>query len=292
MNTTLPLSATRPRAIRVRSYLAYPLLLVTSAGACACTLAFGLDLGVMLALIFFGVLGLVLLLERLMPFRSDWQPTAGEVARDGAYFLQGAIVGRLGQLIVGTAAVLLAVGDNGMPLWLAAPLAVVLGDLCVYGYHRLVHANRWLWKVHGIHHVPDKVNTLNVNTAHFLGMLLFNVATLGSLLVLGFSPEAVFVATLVRAVQGTVAHANIDLRLGWLGHVVMGPEHHRLHHSVDRAQAGNYATVLTLWDRVFGTFTWAPGRRPAQVGVGEPDSFPAPRRILASAVHPFRRAAA
>lgn len=267
----------------------YPLLLTGAGVLCAYAITADLDLESLIPLVFFGLIAILLVLERLVPFRRDWQPHRGEVARDGIYLTQGLIFGGLGQLVAGTAAVLLAGGTNDLPLWLGAPLAIVLTDLCTYGFHRFVHGNRWMWREHGIHHVVDKVNTLNTNTSHFLDILLNNIVALGPLLALGFSPEAVFIATVARAVTSYGSHANIDVRLGWLGHLVMGPEHHRLHHSADLRDAGNYATILTLWDRVFGTFTWSPGRRIARAGVVDADSFPAPRRILASALHPFRR---
>ncbi|MCA9704697.1 MAG: sterol desaturase family protein [Myxococcales bacterium] len=214
--------------------------------------------------------------------------TGPEAVRDAVYLGQGMIFGGLGQAIAGVVAISYAPGGDGLPLWLAAPLAIVLTDLCTYGFHRFVHANRFMWREHGIHHVPDKVNALDVNTAHWLDILLNNVAAQAPMLALGLGPEAIFIATIARGLQTFAIHANVDMRLGGLGHVLMGPEHHRLHHSARVAEAGNYATILTLWDRVFGTFTWAPGRRVERVGVAEPDSFPASHQILASALHPLR----
>ncbi len=228
-------------------------------------------------------------LERLVPYRRDWQPHGSEWTRDGLYIVQGAVFGGLAQGLVATAAVMLAPGDNGLPLWAAAPMAIVLTDLCTYTFHRFVHSNDWMWREHGVHHVTDKVNTLNANTAHFLDIFLNNIAALGPLLLLGFSAPALFIASMARAVQTLGAHANIDVELGWLGHVVMGPEHHRLHHSADADDAGNYGTIVTLWDRVFGTFRWSPGRQARVVGVRAPHGFPDAQRIWASALHPFVR---
>ncbi|MFJ3582078.1 sterol desaturase family protein [Streptomyces sp. NPDC090127] len=89
--------------------------------------------------------------------------------------------------------------------------------------------------------------------------------------------------------QGYVAHANIRVRLGPLDHVLSGPEQHRLHHSTDLSEAGHYGSDLSVWDRVFSTFTWRPGREPESVGLTDPDSFPATGAVLATLVHPWRR---
>ncbi len=263
-------------------------MLLAMASICAWAITAQLDLERVLVPLFFGLIVVLSALERLLPYRRDWQPTGKEIGRDTAYLGQGIVFGGLAQVLTGAVAIAVAPGDNGLPLWLAAPVAIVMTDLCTYGFHRFVHVNRWMWREHGIHHVTDKVNTLNANTAHFLDIALNNIAAFGPLLLLGFSAPAVFIASVARTAQTYGAHANIDARLGVLGQVIMGPEHHRLHHSVDPAHEGNYGTILTLWDRVFGTFRWT-SHRAEEVGVRGGDAFPPPERIWACARHPFVR---
>ena len=82
-------------------------------------------------------------------------------------------------------------------------------------------------------------------------------------------------------------HANIDVELGWLGYLIMGPAHHRLHHSTVLGEAGNFASAITIWDIVFGTFVYEPGRVPESVGVVSPDTFPSPMHVLRNQLHPF-----
>ena len=106
-------------------------------------------------------------------------------------------------------------------------------------------------------------------------------------MLLGFSEEAVFAATLFLSLQTFAVHVNADVKLGFLNHLIMGPEHHRLHHSVDIDEAGNHASALTLWDRVFGTFTWKEGRTPEAVGIGAGVEFPEPNDIIDNQLFPF-----
>ncbi|MFI4904937.1 MAG: sterol desaturase family protein, partial [Burkholderiales bacterium] len=50
-------------------------------------------------------------------------------------------------------------------------------------------------------------------------------------------------------------HANVRLPLGGLTRVVVGPQAHRIHHSLEDAHADrNFAAVFPLWDILFGTF--------------------------------------
>ena len=55
------------------------------------------------------------------------------------------------------------------------------------------------------------------------------------------------------------------------------PRLHRLHHNPARAtHDSNYGELLTLWDRLFGTFNRTEGRR----GVGLNDQAARPDRLL------------
>ena len=38
--------------------------------------------------------------------------------------------------------------------------------------HRLGHANPWLWRLHGVHHVPEKVNVANNGVNHVFDIVL------------------------------------------------------------------------------------------------------------------------
>jgi sterol desaturase/sphingolipid hydroxylase (fatty acid hydroxylase superfamily) len=53
---------------------------------------------------------------------------------------------------------------------------------------------------------------------------------------------------------------HADLELPWLERILgpwlITPATHRLHHSPDRAtHDGNYGDLISLWDRLFGTFS-------------------------------------
>jgi sterol desaturase/sphingolipid hydroxylase (fatty acid hydroxylase superfamily) len=77
-----------------------------------------------------------------------------------------------------------------------------------------------------------------------------------------------------------------------LGRVVVIPAAHRRHHSLHGEQrATNFGTVLSLWDRLFGT--WRGGRTDDAVTTGLADLGPGVRPGLARClVLPFERSAA
>jgi sterol desaturase/sphingolipid hydroxylase (fatty acid hydroxylase superfamily) len=87
---------------------------------------------------------------------------------------------------------------------------------------------------------------------------------------LGILPLAVVIQRLVSATNGILEHGNIRLwgpldRL--LSLVWVTPNVHKIHHSRELAETNsNYGNVLTLYDRVLGTFT--PSERAASVVYG------------------------
>ncbi|MGO1068923.1 sterol desaturase family protein [Lysobacter sp. CA199] len=234
-------------------------------------------------MLYFGIL------ERFIPYDVDWHPTRQEWGQYGIYFLLTVLGGALAAGFVAAAATAVAPSQSSLPMWAEIPLALLLSSLVGYGMHRLSHHNRWLWRVHGIHHTPNKVNVGNNGVNHVFDVALDQFAVQFSLALAGFSEASVFAIGIFVLAQGYIAHANIDVHLGWLNYIVVGPEQHRLHHSTDPSEAGHFGAELSLWDHVFGSYTWRPGRQPRSVGLIDPGSFPQTRSILSSVLHPLRR---
>lgn len=285
--STIETAAASPSAPhRVARYVAYPSVLVANIAFVAWACSVDVPLGVATLLGLFGTLAALFGLERALPHRRDWQPGFDEGLRDLFYF--GMNGGIDAATKMGIAFGVAAVGswDNALPFWIALPAAVLIADFAGYWLHRGGH-HGWLWKVHGVHHTPDKVNTWNNNTIHVLNTLYGGLGKTLPLLLLGFSPDVIVLAAYVVTVQSFAVHANVDVELGWLERVLLTPKHHRLHHSVKLEEAGNFASVTTLWDRAFGTFVYAPDRVPAVIGVVKPETFPAPNDVLRNQLHPF-----
>jgi sterol desaturase/sphingolipid hydroxylase (fatty acid hydroxylase superfamily) len=87
------------------------------------------------------------------------------------------------------------------------------------------------------------------------------------------------------SIFGPVAHSNLHLRLPRLAHrLVLTPQLHRLHHSIEPAARGNYTNVLPVWDLLFGTFV--DPDRVSSTAVGVPDD-PMPPTFLGQVAAPF-----
>jgi len=229
-----------------------------------------------------------ILLERLMPYKKEWHPTVTEWKRDGLYFVFVVIAGAIGQGIVYESAFYLATPLNAMPLWTEIAVALLIATLGGYSFHRLGHSTAFFWRIHGIHHVPNKVNLANNSVVHSFDVIGSTIFSQLPLLLLGFSEESLFIVGMFTGIHGYFIHANINLRLGWLNYVIASPESHRLHHSIVYAEAGHYGSDIVLWDAVFRSFTWEDRKAPKIVGVEDSFKFPLTESVLENAVHPFR----
>jgi len=106
---------------------------------------------------------------------------------------------------------------------------------------------------------------------------------LAAILLLGVPPAGVLVFELVFGVANLVEHANLELPRRvelWIRRVLVTPSLHRAHHVADwRELNTNFGTVLSIWDRLAGTFRASePGRQvvtglPGASGNAKPSLF-------------------
>ncbi|MFD4026630.1 sterol desaturase family protein [Streptomyces sp. NPDC058576] len=276
-------------AARILRAAAYPVLLLAVVCVGVSALRLRWDPAWVSPLFLVGAIAYLALLERLIPYDRNWHPGKDEWRWYGIYFLLTMAGSGLAQLLVALAVGLISPQEPTYPLGIEIPGALLAGSLVSYLVHRLGHRNALLWRLHGVHHVPEKVNVANNGVNHVLDIVLAQSLVQLTLALVGFSRPAVLVVGLFVAAQGYFVHANIDVRIGPLNHLVAGPEQHRLHHSTELSEAGHYGSDLSCWDHLFGSFTWRPGREPAAVGLQDPTSFPGTGEILAALLHPWRR---
>lgn len=178
----------------------------------------------------------------------------------------------------------------GLPVVPAAVVSLLITDGLWYAVHRACHEGRgsigqWLWRMHAAHHLPGQVYVLMHAIAHPINTIIVRLLLTVPPWLLGVSPEALFMANVVTGVQGLVSHFNVDTRVGWLNHLLVGTELHRWHHAA--GVNGNYAAVLSIWDQLFGSFVYRPGVDPERLGIDEPGKFPPDTEIVQVLLEPL-----
>ena len=139
--------------------------------------------------------------------------------------------------------------------WWTWPLLFLAEDFCYYGYHRSAHRVRLYWAEHVNHHSSEYYNFGTALRQSTLGPAYIFVFWL-PLAWLGFKPETVILAVAISLGYQFFVHTESLRKLPrWIEAVFNTPSHHRVHHArnpqyIDR----NYAGVLIVWDRLFGTY--------------------------------------
>ncbi|MGH8083421.1 MAG: sterol desaturase family protein [Lysobacter sp.] len=269
-------------------YIAHPILLLSVVIYSITAIKLEWNLGAANMIYLLATIGYLAALEQLIPYRREWLPSPREWGLYGVYFLLTMIGGALAQLPVMAAVSMLAPLHPALPLWAEIPLALLLSSLASYAVHRAGHDIPLFWRLHGVHHVPDKVNVGNNGVNHVFDIVFAQFFVQVSLAAIGFSEHSVFAVGIFIVAQGYFVHANIDVRLGWLNHLLASPELHRMHHSCDKAEAGHFGSDLSIWDRLFRSYTWRPNRTPRAIGLFDPGSFPRSGAIFSTLIHPLR----
>lgn len=194
-------------------------------------------------------------------------------------------------------------GQNGvgllnsisLPLLVAIALALVVLDFAIWLQHLLAHRIPVLWRLHQMHHADPDIDVTTAIRFHPLEIAFSMLYKIAWVLVLGPSPLAVIVFEIVLNACALFNHANValpsKLERG-LRLLVVTPDMHRIHHStLPREHHSNFGFNLSIWDRLFGTYTAEPALGHAEMGIGlEPLGRSAPVRILWSLLLPFRAA--
>jgi len=157
--------------------------------------------------------------------------------------------------------------DLPASLWTIAAL-VVAQDFFYYWFHRASHRIRWLWASHVTHHSSER---LNLSTAFrqsltypISGMWLFWLP----LALLGFEPTHIVAVVAINLGFQFFVHTQAIGKLGFIEGIINTPSTHRVHHArnpkyIDR----NYAGVLVIWDKWFGTFVAEDPAVPCDFGI-------------------------
>ena len=139
--------------------------------------------------------------------------------------------------------------------WWTWLILFFVDDLVYYIFHRVSHESRLFWNFHVVHHSSEHYNlSVAVRQSWFSGILhwLFYAP----IMLLGFAPWMFALMHGFNLIYQFWIHTKFVRKLGWLEYVLNTPSHHRVHHGVNDIYLDkNYAGVLIIWDRLFGSFT-------------------------------------
>ncbi len=146
-------------------------------------------------------------------------------------------------------------------------------DLAIYLQHVMFHAVPALWRLHRMHHADLEFDVTTGLRFHPVEILMSMGIKLAVVAALGPPAVAVLVFEVLLNATAMFNHSNIDIprpvdRL--LRLIVVTPDMHRVHHSVDPVETNsNFGFNLPWWDRLLGTYRAQPakGHQGMEIGI-------------------------
>jgi len=235
---------------------------------------------------FVGTLTIMTVLERLAPRRSptssNFFPQRIRWINNVAMMVIYTVLVRL-IIPVATIDVATSVGEHGwgvlnvlnVPFVLSVAIALLALDFIIWLQHVVFHAVPVLWRLHRVHHADLHYDVTTGIRFHPIEILLSISIKLGAIALLGAPVLAVVIFEVLLNVTSLFNHSNINLpRWGdrLLRWVVVTPDMHRVHHSIDFHESNrNFGFNLPWWDRLFGTYQDQPklGHHGMTIGIVE-----------------------
>lgn len=136
-------------------------------------------------------------------------------------------------------------------------LAFFSEDFTYYWYHRFSHEIRYFWASHMPHHSSPKYNLAAALRQSWTASFSGGFIAWAWMPLLGIHPFIVFFFQQLSLLYQYWIHTEFIQKMpAWFEFIFNTPSHHRVHHGMDlKYLDANYAGVLIIWDRIFGTLT-------------------------------------
>jgi sterol desaturase/sphingolipid hydroxylase (fatty acid hydroxylase superfamily) len=155
--------------------------------------------------------------------------------------------------VMGGVRPLIAVG--GGPALIVGQIVAL--DLWAYALHRAYHRVPLMWRLHGAHHLDAHLDVTSAVRFHVGEVLLSSLLRLIPLFLLGISIETNLLYGAILSASAMFHHSNLRLPRRFealLSTIIVTPSIHWVHHhAVQRDTDANYASLLSIWDRIFAS---------------------------------------
>jgi sterol desaturase/sphingolipid hydroxylase (fatty acid hydroxylase superfamily) len=212
---------------------------------------------------FFIVIAVTLTLERLFPAEPNQAIFSVNVAQDLVWFFYETI---LQAIVIATYVQLLTIvyqqyfrfltinPAGHWPSWVRFAVSLLLLDFLYWGQHYTNHKVPLFWSFHTVHHSQKRLNFFTDFRYHVLEYIVRHTWLVIPFLVLRVDPPQIVWFAIVARWYTRFYHGNIRTNLGPLRYVLVTPQSHRIHHSIEpRHRDTNFGALFSVWDQLLGT---------------------------------------
>lgn len=209
--------------------------------------------------------------------------------RNASFWIANALMNPVVTLPISLGAASLALWSRPeLPLWLDLTIDLLILDLWTYAWHRANHEWPLLWRFHRVHHLDEFLDTTSAVRFHPGEVLISALARAPLIVVADIQLASILLFDVLVMASALFHHSNVRLparlerMLRW---IAVTPSHHWVHHHAVRADTDScYGTLLTVWDRLFRS--WSATERTPDMAIGLEGERDAALATLAAA--PFK----
>ncbi len=147
---------------------------------------------------------------------------------------------------------------------------LILLDIWAYALHRGYHRISFMWRLHAPHHLDIHLDVTSAIRFHIAEITLSSALRLIPVLAIGISTETNLLYGMILTMCALFHHSNIRLPVRFeraLSYVIVTPAIHWVHHHAVQCDTdSNYASILSIWDRLFGSASKT--KRSSQMPIG------------------------
>jgi sterol desaturase/sphingolipid hydroxylase (fatty acid hydroxylase superfamily) len=213
--------------------------------------------------LFWGFLGAILILERLFPAQRGQRIFSVGLAQDVVWFLlQPVLINVIHKTVVrslvgvhrGYLAFFTIRAVGILPTWILLVWSILLVDFLQWFHHWVRHKVPVFWEFHTVHHAQRQLNLFTDLRYHIVEYVITQTIITLPLLMFTTDTSKIFAISLFLTWYTRVYHANIRTDFGPLRYILVTPQSHRIHHSIEpQHQDKNFGVIFCFWDRMFGT---------------------------------------
>lgn len=212
-----------------------------------------------------GIAVILFLAETIVPFRTPVEKRWCHIARNlSLTVINAVLLAVLYAAILGSVAFYATTNKIGLLHFSSLPPALewiilfLLFDITLYLWHRSNHTFSFLWCFHRVHHTDRDLDFSSGIRFHFGELFLSILVKAAFILLTGASFSHILIFDLFVTIFALFNHSNIHFTGSlekMIRSVIVTPDMHRVHHSqIQKETDSNYCTILSVWDRLFGSF--------------------------------------
>jgi len=133
-------------------------------------------------------------------------------------------------------------------------LGYLMIDFLGWFHHLVRHKVPVFWELHMVHHSQQQLNPFSNHRFHFIESFVSKLIKFVPAFMFAEAFDVVLSYIVLHKVLDHLNHANVRTNLGWLRYILVTPQSHRVHHSVQQEHFDrNFGVSLSLWDHLFDT---------------------------------------